>query len=203
MEKCPSCGAELKPGAHFCTRCGFQLDHPDRQNDKQAAVPAPAESEISSNSSASAAAEENTSAQPTLVSSQVKPKSRTTGSSSSGDGRTTFPTGVDATPIPDNLVRSYFDGGLLSYLGYRILGIIVTVFTLGICLPWAFTMLYAWEAKHTVVNGHRLHFTGSAIGLWGHWWLWWFLTLITFGIYGFWVFIMLKKWRAKHTVFMF
>lgn len=203
MEKCPSCGAELKPGANFCTRCGFQLDHPARQNEEIPAQPAPVEPKNSSNTSASEKSDQSTQTQPSFVSAKEETESDFTDGSSSGNGGTVLPNNANTTAIPDNLVRSYFDGGLLSYLGYRILGIIVTVCTLGICLPWAFTMLYAWEARHTVVNGHRLHFTGSAIGLWGHWWLWWFLTLITFGIYGFWVFIMLKKWRAKHTVFMF
>ena len=97
--------------------------------------------------------------------------------------------------------ESYFDGGLLDYVGYRLLGIIVTVFTLGICLPWAFTMLYRWETKHTVINGRRLEFDGTAPQLFGNWIKWWILTIITFGIYGFWVFIKLKQWRTKHTYF--
>lgn len=98
--------------------------------------------------------------------------------------------------------ESYFDGGLLDYLGYRILGIIVTVFTLGICLPWAFTMLYRWETKHTVINGRRLEFDGTATQLFGNWIKWWLLTIITLGIYGFWVFIKLKQWKIKHTYFV-
>ncbi len=35
--------------------------------------------------------------------------------------------------------ESYFDGGLLQLIGYRFLGMLVTVLTLGICLPWAYT----------------------------------------------------------------
>jgi len=94
---------------------------------------------------------------------------------------------------------SYFDGGLLQLIGYYILGILVTVLTLGICLPWAYTMIYNWEAKHTVINGERLYFDGTAIGLFGNWIKWLLLTIITFGIYGFWVGIKLKKWRISHT----
>ena len=94
---------------------------------------------------------------------------------------------------------SYFDGGLLQLIGYKILGFFITICTLGICYPWAFTMVYGWEAKHTVVNGHRLAFNGTAIQLFGNWIKWWFLTAITFGIYGFWLGIKLRKWKAKHT----
>lgn len=97
--------------------------------------------------------------------------------------------------------ESYFDGGLLQLIGYRILGFLVTVCTLGICYPWSYTMVYNWEAKHTVINGRRLRFDGKAVALWGHWMLWWLLTVITFGIYGWWVGIRLKKWIVGHTMY--
>ena len=94
---------------------------------------------------------------------------------------------------------SYFDGGLLQLVGYTLLGGFVTIITLGICLPWAYTMKYNWEAKHTVINGERLYFDGTAIGLFGSWIKWLFLSIITLGIYGFWVGIKLRKWRTAHT----
>lgn len=97
--------------------------------------------------------------------------------------------------------NSYFDGGLLQLVGWTILGALITVLTIGICFPWACTMLYSWEAKHTIINGQRLRFDGKAIQLFGNWIKWWFLTLITIGIYGFWVGIKLKKWKIKHTHF--
>ena len=62
-------------------------------------------------------------------------------------------------------------------------------------------MIYRWEAKHTVINGHRLFFDGTAVQLFGKWILWLLLTIITAGIYGFWAGIMLKKWKASHTHF--
>ncbi|MCL2655503.1 MAG: YjgN family protein [Coriobacteriia bacterium] len=96
---------------------------------------------------------------------------------------------------------SYFDGGLAQLIGYKILGYLVTVFTLGICYPWACTMLYRWETKHTVVEGRRLEFTGTAAGLVGQWIKWLLLSIITLGIYSFWVNIKLKKWRTEHTRF--
>lgn len=97
--------------------------------------------------------------------------------------------------------ESYFDGGLLQLIGYRILGVIVTALTLGICLPWAYCMIYNWEAKHTVINGRRLEFDGTAVQLFGNWIKWLLLTIITLGIYGFWLDIKLKQWRTKHTHF--
>lgn len=96
---------------------------------------------------------------------------------------------------------SYFDGGLLSYIGYCILGSIITTVTLGICFPWAICMLYEWRINHTVIEGRRLQFNGTALGLFGHWIKWLLLCIITLGIYGFWVWIALEKWKTKHTTF--
>lgn len=96
----------------------------------------------------------------------------------------------------------YFDGGLFQLIGWRILGFLITAITLGICFPWAITMIYSWEAKHTVLDGRRLRFTGSALGLFGNWIKWLLLTIITLGIYGFWVEIALKKWKTSHLEFV-
>lgn len=98
--------------------------------------------------------------------------------------------------------KSFFDGGLAQFIGWVILGWIVTVFTFGICAPWAVVMIYRWRITHTVIEGKRLQFHGTAIGLFGHWIKWWFFTLITFGIYGFWVFIKLENWKTRHTTFV-
>ena len=96
---------------------------------------------------------------------------------------------------------SYFDGGLLQLIILKVIGLIVTVLSFGILMPWAYCRVYSWEASHTVIDGRRLVFTGSAIGLFSQWIKWLLLSLITFGIYGFWVDIRLKQWRTKHTHF--
>lgn len=98
--------------------------------------------------------------------------------------------------------NSYFDGGLLQLLGWRILGILVTAITFGICYPWAVCMVYNWEIKHTVIEGKRLRFDGTALQLFGNWIKWLLLIIITFGIYAFWVEISIKKWKTKHTHFV-
>ena len=98
--------------------------------------------------------------------------------------------------------KSYFDGGLLQLIGWKLLGGIITFFTLGICYPWAVCMIYNWEIKHTTIEGRRLFFDGTAIELFGNWIKWLLLTIITFGIYAFWVSIAIKKWKVKHTHFV-
>lgn len=95
--------------------------------------------------------------------------------------------------------ESYFDGGLLSYLGHAILATIIAVFILGICLPWSLCIMYNWKVKHTVIDGRRLYFDGKAIQLFGNWIKWWFFTVITLGIYSFWLNIKLTQWITKHT----
>jgi len=96
---------------------------------------------------------------------------------------------------------SYFDGGLLSLIGWKILGFLVTILTLGICYPWALCMVYGWKINHTVIEGKRLKFTGSAVGLFGNWIKWFLLCIITLGIYSFWLGIALEKWKVKNTTF--
>lgn len=98
--------------------------------------------------------------------------------------------------------NSYFDGGLLQLIGWKILGGIIIILTLGICTPWAIVMVYSWETKHTVINGKRLYFDGTAMGLFGTWIKWLFLCIITLGIYSLWIQIDLKKWKTKHTHFV-
>jgi len=98
-------------------------------------------------------------------------------------------------------VESYFDGGLLSLIGWTILGFLVTVCTAGICYPWSLCMVYGWKINHTVIEGRRLKFHGSAVGLFGNWIKWFLLCVITLGIYSFWVGIAIEKWKVKHTTF--
>ena len=98
--------------------------------------------------------------------------------------------------------KSYFDGGLLSYIGWIILGSLITSCTFGISYPWALCMIYGWKINHTVVEGKRLKFNGNAVGLFGNWIKWLLLIIVTLGIYGFWVHIKLEQWKVKNTTFL-
>lgn len=92
-----------------------------------------------------------------------------------------------------------FDGGAGTYLGTGILGFLITIFTLGICYPFAIVLLQRWKAKHTLFRGNRLMFTGSAWSLFGNWIKWLLLIIITLGIYSFWVQPRMQKWIVEHT----
>lgn len=97
-------------------------------------------------------------------------------------------------------VRQFaFDGGAGTYLGTAILGVLVTVFTLGICYPYALVLRERWRAKHSYIEGRQLAFNGSAWALFGLWWKWLILIIITVGIYGFWVGPRLYRWKWENT----
>ena len=97
--------------------------------------------------------------------------------------------------------KSYFDGTVLQWIGWNLLGGLITVCTLGICFPWAVCMVYGWKVNHTVVEGRRLKFNGTGVSLFGNFILWWFLSIITLGIYWLWAVIAIEKWKAKNTTF--
>ena len=44
--------------------------------------------------------------------------------------------------------KSYFDGGLLQLIGWKLLGALVTLITFGICYPFALCFIYKWQMKH-------------------------------------------------------
>lgn len=97
---------------------------------------------------------------------------------------------------------SFFDGGVIGYLGRVILGGFLIALTFGIATPWAITLMYGWRINHTVIEGRRLRFSGTGFGLFGNWIKWFLLTIITLGIYGFWVHIKLEDWKVKNTSFI-
>jgi uncharacterized membrane protein YjgN (DUF898 family) len=97
--------------------------------------------------------------------------------------------------------RFRFDGGAGTYVGTAILAFLITVFTLGICYPFALVLRERWRAKHSLIDGQRLVFTGSAWGLFGNWLKWFLLMVVTLGIYSFWVGPRIAQWKWEHTDF--
>ncbi len=77
--------------------------------------------------------------------------------------------------------------------------LLVTVFTLGICYPYALVLRERWRAKHSYIEGRQLVFNGSAWGLFGLWWKWLILIIITIGIYAFWVGPRICRWKWENT----
>ena len=99
-------------------------------------------------------------------------------------------------------MESKFSGGLLGLIGISILQSLVSIFTLGIGIPWAVCMKERWVAKHTVVDGKQMKFDGTGGQLFGTYIKWFLLCIITLGIYTFWITIKMKAWVVKHTHFV-
>ena len=94
-----------------------------------------------------------------------------------------------------------FVGGAANYLGTAILATIITVFTAGICYPFALVLMERWKAKHATIQGRKVVFAGSGIGLFGLWIKWFLLMVITFGIYSLWVGPQIQKWKWENLSF--
>lgn len=94
---------------------------------------------------------------------------------------------------------SYFDGKLLELIGYRILGFLITIFTLGIASAWAEKFIIAYKIEHTVYNGKRLKFEGTGASLFVQIFKWVFFTIITFGIYSLWIPLKKENWIYSNT----
>ncbi len=94
---------------------------------------------------------------------------------------------------------SAFDGTFWQYFGWHLLGVLLTVFTLGLCYPVSVNMIYSWEQRHKIYCKKRCSFDGSAGGLFGTWILYIFLTIITLGIFSIWIPVKIQNWITKHT----
>jgi uncharacterized membrane protein YjgN (DUF898 family) len=112
----------------------------------------------------------------------------------------TSPTTREGIPAARAQSRQFaFDGGAATYIGTGILAFLITVFTLGICYPFAYVLRERWRAKHSFIEGRQLIFVGSAWALFGNWLKWFVLIIITFGIYSFWVGPRLYRWKWENT----
>ena len=96
---------------------------------------------------------------------------------------------------------SYFDGGVLDLIGWRILAFFITAISLGIAAPWAKCMLYSYQIRHTVYNGKRLKFEGTGGDLFVNIFKWVFFSIITLGLYTFVIPVKKTKWVISNIHF--
>lgn len=101
----------------------------------------------------------------------------------------------------ENRIKSYFDGGLLGYIGINFFTAFFSIITFGLAFPWLYCLKMNWVTSHTVVEGKRLKFNGTGGDLILNWLKWLFFCIITFGIYSFWLVIKIKQWQVEHTTF--
>ena len=107
---------------------------------------------------------------------------------------------IAAIPLPmEELGISSFDGKLIQLIGWILVGLILTVVTLGLGYPFAKCFILDWRFKHTKINGKRLSFDGNGLQLWGNYIKWTFFTIITLGIFLLFLPVQWNKWIVKHT----
>ena len=107
---------------------------------------------------------------------------------------------IAALPLPmEKLGNSVFDGKLIQLIGWSVVGLILTVLTLGLGAPFATCFILDWRFKHTKINGKRLSFDGNGLQLWGNYIKWTFFTIITLGIFLLFLPVQWNKWIVKHT----
>ncbi len=79
-----------------------------------------------------------------------------------------------------------FHGKGLSFWWLHIWTTVLTIITLGLYWPWAYTAQMRWSASHTAIDGKQLTFKGSGGGFFGNYLLITILTIVTLGIYAPW-----------------
>ena len=106
--------------------------------------------------------------------------------------------------IPEkNSENTYFDGKMLQWLGWTLLGELVTLVTVGICFPIYWGWIEKWKLNHTVVNGYRLRLTRGGGRLVGRWLLWMLLSIITLFIFSLWIPKKMERWKVANMVVEF
>lgn len=176
--RCPSCGKFLSASDTVCSNCGAVLG---KAPVKEEAAPEMIETEVIID-------DERVKVEPA-------PEVIREGSAP------IIITRYENVPVrmePDFSGPSYFDGKFIQFVGWFLLGCLVTTFTLGICFPLAYGWLARWEAKHTVTSGYRQVWTGPCGSLVGWWLLWCLLSLITLGVFAWWNPLRFRRWKVKH-----
>jgi hypothetical protein len=95
-------------------------------------------------------------------------------------------------------VQFEFRGSAVSSFFNSLGAALLSVFTLGLAVPWAKAMRFRWVTEHTYINGRPLRFTGSGGQLWGQYIKWWLLCLVTLGLYSIVVSSRLRAWAISH-----
>ena len=99
--------------------------------------------------------------------------------------------------------NTYFDGKMLPWLGWNLLGMLITILTLCICFPIWWGWIERWRVNHTVVNGYRMRLTRGGGRLVGRWILWMLLSILTLFIFALWIPKKLQRWSTANTVLEF
>ena len=94
-----------------------------------------------------------------------------------------------------------FRGTGLSCLWLFIWTWVLTVLTLGLFFPWAYSAQQRWISQHTFIHDQPLAFHGTGLGFFWNWLLIMIFTILTLGLYAPWGFCRLKRWQTNNLSF--
>ncbi len=94
-----------------------------------------------------------------------------------------------------------FRGSGLGYCWLLLWTTIVSVLTVGLFFPWAYSAQQRWIASNTYVNDRQLIFNGSGMSFLLTWLIIMVLCAITCGLFTPWGYCMLKRWETDNTGF--
>jgi uncharacterized membrane protein YjgN (DUF898 family) len=94
-----------------------------------------------------------------------------------------------------------FRGSGVGYIWVLLWTTVISILTLGLFFPWAYSAQQRWIASNTYIDGRQLVFNGTGLGFLGNWLLIMILTLITLGLYLPWAYCRLKRWEIENTTF--
>lgn len=101
------------------------------------------------------------------------------------------------------MAESKFTGSVLGLIGVSIAAMLMTVFTLGIGLPWAICYVERWNIEHSKIDGRQIIFCGKGSALLCKCLVWAGLIIVTLGIYLFVLPISYRKWIVSNTHYDF
>jgi len=99
------------------------------------------------------------------------------------------------------MTKFEFRGSGFGYIWLLIWTSIISVITLGLFFPWAYSAQQRWIASNTYIGGRQLAFAGTGFGFLWQWLLILVLTTVTFGLFIPWGYCMFKRWETENTMF--
>lgn len=99
------------------------------------------------------------------------------------------------------MTRFAFRGSGIGYIWLLLWTSLVSVVTLGLFFPWAYSAQQRWILSNTYIGERQLAFVGSGVGFLWQWLLILVLSTVTLGLFIPWGYCMFKRWETENTVF--
>ena len=98
-------------------------------------------------------------------------------------------------------VDSYYDGTAMGLFKAMLGPTLLSLITLGICVPFLLEATMRYQYNHTIISGRRLNYTGTGKTFFGKYIKWCLLSILTLGIYSITIPKKLMDYQAAHLFF--